>query len=139
MEPSTRRIASNRIAAIMTHCNRYSFQGQARLAKDAGISRSAVSRMLAGRSNPSFALVMAVTQALEEQLGRHIDPRELVSLDGSYPTPFVCDLCGCRGCLPAQVYDDCDAVKPEYRHIRPGRWSLPLSPLSFGKEGLCSE
>ena len=126
MNHPLRQNAGNRIKAVMAHINRYTIQGQARLAADAGISRSAVSRCLRGESNPSFSLVMAMTTALEAQVGRRIDPRELLTFDGRYPTPSVCDLVGCRGCLPDEVYADDDTVKPEYRHVKPGAWNLPL-------------
>ncbi len=128
MASSLRRSAHNRIRAVLAHTNRYAFSGEARLARDAGLSRSAVSRFLSGKSNPSFALVMAITRALEQQLGKRIDPRELISLDGAYPTPSVCKLCCCRGCLPKEAYAADDTLKPEYQNVRSGEWSLRPSP-----------
>lgn len=122
--PLARQRVYNRVVGVMLHTRRYSFRPQARLAKDAGVCPSTVSRFLSGESNPSFALVMAITRALEEQLGRRVDPRELVSMDGTYPTASVCELCGCRGCLPPQVYREDDTVRPEYGHIRSGSWAL---------------
>src|SRR5579871_390158 len=110
----------------MAHTKRYSICGQARLAEDAGVTRSTVCRFLSGKANPSFSLVMAITRALEKQTGRRIDPRELVSVDGTFPTPSVCDLCGCRGCLPPQAYDPDDTLRPEYRGARPGGWAIEL-------------
>lgn len=88
----------NRLVAVMDHIPIYSFQGRARLAADAGVSRAAISRLVAGKTSPSFAVTVAITAALERRLGRRLDPRELVSFDGRYPTASVCDLCGCRGC-----------------------------------------
>lgn len=123
MSTSLNRQVNNRLLAVMAHLSRYSFQGQARLAKDAGVSRSAVCRLINGRSSPSFALVLALTRALEQQLGKRVDPRELLSMDGSYPTPSVCELVGCKGCLPDAVYDEKDCIKPQYRHVKPGQWS----------------
>ena len=90
----------NRILALMAHTSRYAFQGETRLAHDAGVSKSAVSRLLRGHSNPSFALVVALTRALEKRVGRPLDPRDLISLDGHYPTATACELAGCKGCLP---------------------------------------
>lgn len=110
----------------MAHTSRYSFSGQARLAQDTGLSRAAVSRMLSGQSSPSFALVLAVTAALEKQLGKRIDPRELLTFSGEYPTASVCALCGCRGCLPDEAYRPDGTLRPEFRRVRPGEWSLPL-------------
>ena len=117
----------NRLLALMAHTTRYAFQGETRLALDAGVSKSAVCRLLNGRSSPSYALVLAITRALEKHLGRQLDPRDIVSTDGTYPTASACGLAGCRGCLPAEAYDENDRLKPEYRHIQPGEWSAGLS------------
>ncbi len=116
------RPVTNRLAAIMAHTSRYSFQGPARLAADLGVPRSTVSRLLSGRTHPSFGLALATLNRLEEATGHSLDAREVFSLDGSYPTPSVCDLLGCRGCLPAEVYDRDDSVKPEFQHLRSGLW-----------------
>ncbi len=88
----------NRLRLIMAHTTRYAFKGEARLALDAGVSKSAVSRLVNGLSSPSFAVVSAIAHALEKRLGRTLDPRELVSFDGRYPSASACALCGCRGC-----------------------------------------
>lgn len=116
----------NRILALMAHTTRYAFQGETRLANDAGVSKSAVSRLLTGQSSPSFALVVALTKALENRLGRPLDPRDLISLDGSYPTATACELAGCRGCLPNEAYDEHNQLKPEYKDVKPGQWAVSL-------------
>ncbi len=116
----------NRILVLMAHTTRYAFQGETRLAKDAGVSKSAVSRLLTGQSSPSFALVVALTKALEKRLGRPLDPRDLISLDGVYPTATACELAGCRGCLPAEAYDEHNRLKPEYKDMKPGQWAISL-------------
>jgi len=113
---------SNRLAAIMVHTSRYSFQGPARLAADLGVPRSTVLRMLRGQTHPSFGLALAALNRLEEATGHSLDAREVFSLNGSYPTPSVCDLLGCHGCLPDEVYDRDDSVKPEFQHVRSGLW-----------------
>src|SRR5437660_736820 len=110
---STKPRIYNRIAAVMSHTTRYAFKGQARLAADSGVSKSAISRLISGQSLPSYASVWAITRALEKQIGKPLDPRELISLDGTYPTPSVCTLVGCRGCLPNEAYDDEGNRKPE--------------------------
>ena len=133
IEPITRRRVRNRILAVMAHTSRYSIRGQARLAEDAGVSRSTVCRFLSGQANPSFALVMVLTRALEERLGRRVDLRELVSLDGIFPTPSVCELCGCRGCLPPQAWAPDDTLRPEYRNVRSGQWPSSLPASSDGR------
>ncbi len=120
----------NRIRALMEHTTRYAFKGEARLAADSGVSKSALNRLLNGHSSPSFALVSLLTKALEQQLSnggepRRLDPRDLVSLDGTYLTPSVCALAGCRGCLPSAAYDEHEKLRPEYKDVKPGQWSLP--------------
>jgi hypothetical protein len=64
---------------------------------------------------------------MENKLGRRIDPRDIISIDGEYLTPSICELTGCKGCLPKQISDKEGAVNPEYRHIRSGKWSLDTS------------
>lgn len=120
----------NRVLALMAHTTRYAFRGETRLAADAGVSKSAVCRLLNGNSSPSYALVLAITRALEKQLERPLDPRDIISTDGTYPTASACALAGCRGCLPSEVYDDTDRVKPEYQHLRPGQWSVATPTTS---------
>lgn len=100
----------NRIAAVMEHIPWYSIQGQARLAEDAGVSRSAVSRLVSGKAMPSLSVLLPVTRALEKRLGKPLDVRDLVSLDGRYPTPSVCTLMACRGNHP---YNRPDKIMPE--------------------------
>ena len=97
----------HRLEAILLHVNWYLFAPVARLARDAGVSHSALSRVLSGRAAPSFALAWKVTHALERRLGAalpggRLDPREVFSLDGTYPTASVCELVGCPGCKLAQ-------------------------------------
>ena len=121
---SAARPVYNRLATVMTHTTRYSFQGQARLAFDVGCSRSTISRLVGGHTHPSFALVEAVTAALEKSLGKPLDPRELFSPDGTYPTASGCALCGCAGCFPEDAYDGRGNLKPAFRNLRPGDWSL---------------
>ncbi|BCM94118.1 hypothetical protein IAD21_06021 [Abditibacteriota bacterium] len=121
----------NRIMALMVHTTHYAFQGETRLAQDAGVSKSAVCRLLNGHSSPSFALVMAITKALELRLGRPLDPRDLISLDGCYPTASVCELAGCRGCLPPEAYDEADCLRPEFRDMQPGHWCIAPQSLAI--------
>lgn len=129
----------NRILALMAHTNRYAFKGESRLAADAGVSKSAVCRLLNGQSSPSFALVSSITRALEPHLqrgleGRRLDPHELISLDGTYPTASACALAGCKGCLPAHAYDEHNRLKPEFKDAKPGGWSLSPANASLGRK-----
>jgi hypothetical protein len=107
----------------MDHIGYLSFQGTVRLARESGVSHSVISRMIHGKTSASFPVIVAVTKALEKRLGRHIDPREILSFDGRYPTQNVCTLCGCRGCLPVDYYTADDVLKPEYRGVKSGNWS----------------
>src|SRR5579871_3149390 len=118
--PKPRPDLHKRILAIMLHTTRYSVGGAARLAKDAGVCRSTVTRFLRGESNPSVFMVLALLEALERQLGRQVDLRELISLDGTYPTPSVCALFGCPGCLPAKCWNQDDTLKKEYKQLKGG-------------------
>lgn len=114
----------NRIAALMEHTTRYAFKGASRLAADAGVSKSFISRLLHGQTSPFFVHVVRLTQALEKALERRLDPREFLSLDGTYPTASVCQLAGCKGCLPAEAFDGEGNLQPQFKGIKPGQWSI---------------
>ena len=118
----------NRLRAVMSHTVRYAFKGETRLAEDTGISRSSINRLINGQTSPSFALVCALAGALSKELSRRIEPSEIVSCDSSYPTRYVCQLCGCKGCLPSEAYDEEEILRPEYAHIKPGQWSTEDFP-----------
>jgi transcriptional regulator with XRE-family HTH domain len=123
-QPTVRdTVIHNRIAEVMAHTTRYAFKCEARLAMDAGISKSALNRLVNGLSSPSFVSACKIARALEKELKRPLEPRELISFDGTYPTPSVCELVGCKGCMPDQAYDESERVRPQYREIKPGDWS----------------
>jgi DNA-binding XRE family transcriptional regulator len=132
-EPTTKTnspTVHTRLKAVMAHTVRYAFEPQARLARDVGVSRSTISRILAGKTNPSPALVRRITETLEKQIDQSLQERDLFSPDGTYPTPSTCFLCGCDGCLPEEAYDARGNLRPDYHNARPGDWSLypPLYP-----------
>ena len=132
--PATHKMSAtsyvqNRIAGVLQHIPEYYFSPQKRLAKDAHLSCSTVSRIISGETVPSGMAMLAISAAIGHRLGKHIDPSELFSLDGTYPTPFLCSLVDCAGCLPERICDAENRVRPEYRHIQPGKWSLPLTSL----------
>lgn len=114
----------------MAHTLWYAFEPQARLARDAGVSRSTISRLITGKINPSFRLVQAITAALSQRLNdtldspmtNPLDPREVFSTNGVYPTSSVCRLAGCPGCLPEEAYDRNGNRRPEFQQMRPGDW-----------------
>ncbi len=114
----------NRVQTVMVHVSRYSFQGRARLAADAGVSRSTISRMINGQTSPSFALVQAVTDALAVHLKKSLVPRDLFSQDGFYHERSGCRLSGCAGCLPEMAFDVHGRRQAEWQYARPGEWSL---------------
>jgi len=113
----------------MQHVTWYGCRSQARLAADAGVSEAALSRFLANQSNPSYALVEAVCGALEKRLKQPIPPRELVSMDGNYPTPSVCDFLGCRGCTPRAVYES-----EAFSQVKPGQFRFGAEATADGGE-----
>lgn len=113
----------NRVRAILLHVSWYGIAGQARLARDCGVCRSTISRVVHNRLSPSYSLARAITDALGRRLGVPLDIREVFSTDGSYPTARVCDLAGnCRGCFPPEAFDEDGAVLPDYRNLSPGDW-----------------
>lgn len=116
--------AYNRLEILLAHAPRYAFETQARIAKDSGVSPSTISRLIRGKTRPTFDLAYRIIVALEEALGRSLDPREVFSPDGTYPTRSGCELCGCSGCMPDKAFTTDGSLKPEYRTMRPSDWTL---------------
>jgi len=114
----------NRVRDVMEHVPWYTFKDQARLAADIGVAPSTVSRFLRGQTRPTFSMACALTGAVERRLGRRLDPRELISLDGRYPTANVCRLLGCPGCLPRRAYDAEGSLQPGFEGVAPGEWAV---------------
>ena len=102
------------VRAFMEHSKRYAFMGEVRLAKDCGVSASAICRLIGGYSSPSFAMVERLTGAFEQEFKQRIDPREIASVDGQFPTATVCALVGCKGCTPQGAWNSDDTLKAEY-------------------------
>lgn len=121
----------NRISDVMAHIDRYAFHGTARLARDARVSASSVSRLIHGKMNPTMRMVARIAAAFERELGKPLDARELLSESGSFPTRFVCDLVGCRGCLPLNAYDEFGDLKPAFEGITPGTWVCSRHPRGY--------
>jgi len=114
----------NRLSLVLAHTCRYAFEGQARLARDVGVSRSTISRLVGGRTRPLPPLMRRVTEALGLALGRPLPLRELFSPDGTYPTRSGCALCHCPGCIPEYAFDRFCERRPAYAAMRPGDWTL---------------
>ena len=121
----------NRVSDLMIHTNRYAFHGVTRLAVDAKVSPSSVSRLINGKMNPSFALVARITNALEQTLGYRIDPRDLVAELGKFLTPHTCELASCQGCLPENATDEFGDIKPTFAGIKPGKWVTSRYPKGY--------
>lgn len=120
----------NRVKTLMIHTTRYAFQGQARLATDTGVSRSTISRMLGGKTNPSYHLVQAVTEALSKHLKRPLQPCDLFSATGHYKERSGCTISGCHGCLPEEAYDHHGNLRSAWKNAHPGDWSCSPKPAS---------
>ena len=123
--------AINRVADVMAHTPFYQFKGTGRLAADARVDSSVISRLIHGQINPSFLLVARVTTALEERLGVRLDPRDLVAEEGRFLTNYVCDLVGCRGCLPDTALDEFGDRKTAYLGVEPGMWVCSRYPKGY--------
>ncbi len=120
--------AINRFTDVMAHTDRYAFKGVGRLAMDARVSASSVSRLLNGKLNPSFLMVARLTKALEKQLGYQIDPRDVVAESGEFLTRYACDLAHCRGCHPDTAFDDFGDLKPAFADVPAGAWVTSTYP-----------
>lgn len=120
--------AINRLADVMDHHDRFAFKGVTRLAHEAGVSPSSVSRFMNGKMNPSFLMVARLTEALERAYGHRIDPRDLIAENGKFLHRFCCDLVGCPGCLPDNAIDEFGDMKPAFRDVKPGQWISSRHP-----------
>ncbi len=113
----------NRIAAVMAHTSRYAFRGASGLVKDVGLDPETAVRLVRGTSNPLYITIARVVKCLERVLDRKFDLREIASIDGRYPTQSVCELVGCKGCLPDHVYNSDGSRIARYANVTPGHWS----------------
>ncbi len=123
----------NRIAAIMAHTSRYSFRGTSRLAKDSAVAKSTICHLVHGKSSPLYKTLERIVASLEFQVARKLNAREVASEDGSYPTPHVCKLVGCSGCLPEFAYLQDGSIKPEWADVEPGEWTGDVTELEAAK------
>jgi len=124
----------NRLADVMAHSDRFAFKGVSRLAREAGVSPSSVSRLINGQSNPSFLMVIRLTEALERAYGYRIDPRDLVAEGGGFLHLFCCDVVNCPGCLPENALDEFGDTKQAFEEVKPGKWVTSRHPHGLTKE-----
>lgn len=125
----------NRLGDLMMHSTRYSVHGSTRLAFDAGTSVATVSRFIRGKQNPTHALMSKLADALEKDFGFRIDPRDIASLWGQFPTRFCCDVVGCRGCLPDRAYDADGNRLKSWEEVKPGAWITSRYPKGYAQKG----
>lgn len=110
----------NRIRAIMIHVARYWSMGASILARDVGVSKSTISHLLRGKSNPLYSTASQVVKCLERELSFPLNPDEVFSKDGSYPTPYVCMLVRCKGCYADAFLGSSRLFKPGIKRIERG-------------------
>src|SRR5438105_11877666 len=113
----------NRVAAIRAHTRRYAFRGTSRLAADAGVSKSTISHLVHGKTNPLYNTVDRVVKCLEAQLGQTIDFRDVVSHDGCYASRFMCEALACPGCLPDVAFEVDGTRRLGFEAVQPGCWT----------------
>ncbi|MBA3724869.1 MAG: helix-turn-helix transcriptional regulator [Armatimonadetes bacterium] len=124
----------NRIGAIMAHVPSYSCKGPSRLAAATGVSLSAVSRLIHGRTIPTASVLTRVVTVLELALGRRLPLDEVISLTGKYPTRNICKLVGCRNCLPDRAFDNDGVRKVAWRLKRGGDWTGDVAEQGYEEE-----
>ena len=73
MKPRYNPNIYNRVLIFLSHTDRYAFKGQSRVARDAGSSKSAISRLVRDRCAPLFVTVMRITTRLERVIKKKID------------------------------------------------------------------
>ena len=88
---------ASRIREIMEYTTWYSIDGRMRLIADTGLSKSEITRLLSGRCNPSYRVVLTVIDVLEKDLGIRLDPRDVFSFSGKF-RKSACEAVACRGC-----------------------------------------
>lgn len=101
------------------------------MAVDSGVSRSTIWRLMHEDYPPPLFVVSKVAAALEKQLDRRIDPRDIVAENGAFLTKFCCEVAGCKGCLPESAHDEWCRLKSIYQSIRPGEWVCSRFPLGL--------
>ncbi len=125
----------SRLADAMIHVPYYACDGSPRLALDASVDRSTVTRLKRSALNPSFAMVARLTAAIEKRVGCRIDPRDLFAENGQFLTPHICDLFPtCNGCLPDAALNEFGELQPLFHGIGKGEWVTSQYPRGYEQE-----
>jgi transcriptional regulator with XRE-family HTH domain len=124
----TNPAVSNRLRSILFHIPWYSIEGIVRLAKDTGISTSTISRLVGQKNSPSYRVAETIASVISQRIGIPIEANEIFSPSGNFPTPSVCCLMGCKGCLPPEAWNErTDSLKENWRHAKPREWATSQS------------
>jgi transcriptional regulator with XRE-family HTH domain len=116
---------SNRLRSILYHIPWYSIEGIVRLAKDTGLSTSTISRLVGQKNSPSYRVAETIASVISQKTGIPIETNEIFSPTGNFPTPSVCNLMGCKGCLPPEAWNEAtDSLKENWRHAKPREWAI---------------
>ncbi len=116
--------AGKRLRAILLHIPYFSIEGTVRLAVACRVAPSTISRVLRGRVRPDIALRKAIARAISYRNREAIPVREIFPQVGDSLTLSVCELMGCRGCLPPEAWDEeRDILRDTWRGAKPGLWS----------------
>jgi transcriptional regulator with XRE-family HTH domain len=76
------RVIVNRVPELFAQVEEYWFHGpQTKLARDAGVSKSQISRILHSQPNPSYYCICRIVTVLEQKLGVKLDPREVYQVE----------------------------------------------------------
>jgi hypothetical protein len=123
----------NRLWAVLLHVPYYSSEGLARLSEDTGFSKSALSRLARGQSQPTPFLMRSIVEAISKRSRQRLATAEIFSSDGTYPTPSTCALLGCSGCFPPGAWNEnTDTLRRKWKHQKPGDWCrFPLAKGCF--------
>lgn len=125
-----RPATKNRFLAALCHVNRYSGRFNGLLSRDTGLSTAVLRNILSGRCEPSYGATLRIVDAISRHASVPVRMQELiVPADEEFPTPFICDLFGCK-CLPPWARDESGELRKCFEGIPPGRWrfEVPRSP-----------
>lgn len=83
----------NRISDFLSYINQSS-ETPFSLARETGLPRVTLRRIINGTVCPDFLTVAIITASIERQIRKRLDPREIVAFNGEFLTPDLDDLLG---------------------------------------------